>query len=161
MPGGQGMGGQAGNYALYGKNQAGTGKLFTIQVSNTQIIELIKRASEDANVNYFIYSQIDGNITTSVKDIYFDQFLTSIFQGTPYTYKVDDGMYLIGNRRNEGLRENKIIHLQHRSIDTMMTMIPMDWRKDVKIKEFRGQNMLLLSGSGPQGRSGRLYPEIG
>lgn len=157
MQGGQGMGGQAGNYALYGKTQAGKGKLFTIQASNTPIIELIKRASEEANVNYFIYSQIDGSITTSVKDISFDQFLTSIFQGTPYTYKVDDGMYLIGNRRNEGLRENKIIHLQHRSIDTMMMMIPMDWRKDVEIKEFREQNMLLVSGSGPQIREIEQY----
>lgn len=157
MQGGQESGGQPGNYALYGKSQEGKGKLFTIQASNTPIVELIKRASEESNVNYFIYSQIDGNITTSVKDISFDQFLTSIFQGTPYTYKVDDGMYLIGNRRNEGLRENKIIHLQHRSIDTMMTMIPMDWRKDVEIKEFREQNMLLLSGSGPQIREIEQY----
>lgn len=157
MQGGQQMGGQPGNYAMYGKNQNGKGKLFTIQASNTPILELIKRASEEANVNYFIYSQIDGNITTNVKDISFDQFLTSIFQGTPYTYKVDDGMYLIGNRRNEGLRENKIIHLQHRSIDTMMTMIPMDWRKDVEIKEFREQNTLLLSGSGPQIREIEQY----
>ena len=157
MQGGQPMGGQPGNYAMYGKNQNGKGKLFTIQASNTPILELIKRASEEANVNYFIYSQIDGSITTSVKDISFDQFLTSIFQGTPYTYKVDDGMYLIGNRRNEGLRENKIIHLQHRSLDTMMTMIPMDWRKDVEIKEFREQNMLLLSGSGPQIREIEQY----
>lgn len=157
MQGGQPMGGQPGNYAMYGKNQNGKGKLFTIQASNTPILELIKRASEEANVNYFIYSQIDGNITTNVKDISFDQFLTSIFQGTPYTYKVDDGMYLIGNRRNEGLRENKIIHLQHRSIDTMMTMIPMDWRKDVEIKEFREQNTLLLSGSGPQIREIEQY----
>lgn len=157
MQGGQPMGGQPGNYAMYGKNQNGKGKLFTIQASNTPILELIKRASEEANVNYFIYNQIDGNITTNVKDISFDQFLTSIFQGTPYTYKVDDGMYLIGNRRNEGLRENKIIHLQHRSLDTMMTMIPMDWRKDVEIKEFREQNMLLLSGSGPQIREIEQY----
>ncbi|UIR54623.1 general secretion pathway protein GspD [Sphingobacterium sp. SRCM116780] len=156
-PDGQGMGGQPGNYALYGKSQTGKGKLFTIQATNTPIIELIKRASEESNVNYFIYSQIDGNITTSVKDISFDQFLTSIFQGTPYTFRVDDGMYLIGNRRNEGLRENKIIHLQHRSIDTMMTMIPMDWRKDVEIKEFREQNMLLVSGSGPQIREIEQY----
>lgn len=150
-------GGQPGNYALYGKTEAGKGKRFTIQASNTPISELIKRASEEANVNYFIYSQIDGNITTSVKDISFDQFLTSIFQGTPYTFRMDKGTYLIGNRRNEGLRDSKIVQLQHRSIDTIMMMIPMDWRKDVEIKEFKEQNMLLLSGSGPQIREIETY----
>ncbi|WP_324760158.1 type II secretion system protein GspD [Sphingobacterium thalpophilum] len=154
----QGMGGgQPGNYALYGKTQEGRGKLFTIQASNTPIIELIKRASEEANVNYFIYSQIDGNITTSVKDISFEQFLTSIFQGTPYTFRMDKDVYMIGNRRNEGLRDSKIVQLQHRSIDTIMMMIPMEWRKDVEIKEFKEQNMLLLSGSGPQIREIETY----
>ena len=150
-------GGQPGNYALYGKTEEGKGKRFTIQASNTPIIELIKRASEEAGVNYFIYSQIDGNITTNVKDISFDQFLTSIFQGTPYTFRMDKDMYLIGNRRNEGLRDNRIIQLQHRSIDTIMMMIPMEWRKDVEIKEFKEQNMLLLSGSGPQIREIETY----
>ncbi len=150
-------GGQPGNYALYGKTEEGKGKRFTIQATNTPIIELIKRASEEANVNYFIYSQIDGNITTNVKDISFEQFLTSIFQGTPYTFRMDKDTYLIGNRRNEGLRDNKIIQLQHRSIDTIMMMIPMDWRKDVEIKEFKEQNMLLLSGSGPQIREIETY----
>ncbi|WP_293917934.1 MULTISPECIES: secretin and TonB N-terminal domain-containing protein [unclassified Sphingobacterium] len=140
----------ANNYAVYGKSNGDKGKLFTIQASNTPIGELIKRASEDANVDYFLYSQIDGNITTNVKNISFDQFLSSIFQGTPYTYRVDNGIYLIGNRKNEGLRTSKIIQLQHRSIDTMMTMIPMEWKRDVEIKEFREQNMLLLSGSSPQ-----------
>ncbi|MGJ1268071.1 secretin and TonB N-terminal domain-containing protein [Sphingobacterium spiritivorum] len=148
-----GMGGGntgANNYAVYGKSNGDKGKLFTIQAANTPIGELIKRASEDANVDYFLYSQLDGNITTNVKNISFDQFLSSIFQGTPYTYRVDNGIYLIGNRKNEGLRTSKIIQLQHRSIDTMMTMIPMEWKRDVEIKEFREQNMLLLSGSSPQ-----------
>lgn len=154
----QGMGGgQPGNYALYGKTEQGKGKLFTIQASNTPIIELIKRASEESGVNYFIYSQIDGNITTSVKDISFEDFLTSIFRGTPYTFRADKDTYLIGNRRNEGLRDNRIIQLQHRSIDTIMMMIPMDWRKDVEIKEFKEQNMLLVSGSGPQIREIETY----
>lgn len=154
----QGMGGgQPGNYALYGKTEQGKGKLFTIQASNTPIIELIKRASEESGVNYFIYSQIDGNITTSVKDISFEEFLTSIFRGTPYTFRMDKDTYLIGNRRNEGLRDNRIIQLQHRSIDTIMMMIPMEWRKDVEIKEFKEQNMLLVSGSGPQIREIETY----
>jgi len=145
-----GGGGGGGNFTVYGKTDDQNRKMFTIQAANSPIQDLIKQAAQEADVNYFLYSQIEGNISTNVKNITFDQFLGSIFQGTPYTYKVDNGVYLIGNRKNEGLRTSKIIHLQHRSIDTMMMMIPMDWKRDVEIKEFREQNMLLLSGSAPQ-----------
>lgn len=147
MPGGGG-----GNFTVYGQgnlNDDGE-KLFTIQASNTPITELIRRAAADADVNYFIYSDIQGQVTTNVRDITFTDFLRSIFHGTAYTFKIQNGTYLIGERRSEGLRSSRIIHVQNRSIDTLVTMIPMDWKRDVEIKEFKEQNMLLLSGSEPQ-----------
>ena len=137
------MGG--GNYTVY--NQ---GNSFTINAINTPIVELVKRAAADAGIDYLIYSDIAGNITTNVRNISFDNFLASVFQGTSYTYRIDKGVYLIGDRKNEGLRQSKIIHVKNRSIDTLVTMIPMDWRRDVEIKEFKEQNMLLFSGSAPQ-----------
>ncbi|GGH16463.1 general secretion pathway protein GspD [Sphingobacterium alkalisoli] len=157
----QGMGGQqpgmggmqqgGGNFTVYKQGNSGPqGKLFTIQATRSSLIDLIKRAAEDAGINYFIYSDIQGQVSTSVKDITFDSFLSSIFQGTPYTYRIENGTYLIGDRKVEGLRSSKIIHVKNRSIDTLVAMIPMDWKRDVEIKEFKEQNMLLLSGSGPQ-----------
>src|SRR5690606_29512015 len=123
---------------------------FTIQATKASIADLIKRAAEDAGVNYFVYSDIQGQVSANVRDINFDDFLASIFQGTPYTYRVENGTYLIGDRKVEGLRASRIIHVQNRSIDTLVQMIPMEWKKDVEIKEFSEQNMLLLSGSDPQ-----------
>jgi type IV pilus assembly protein PilQ len=40
-----------------------------------------------------------------------------------------------------------MVHLQNRSLDTIMSMIPADWKKGIEIKEFREQNTILLSGS--------------
>jgi type IV pilus assembly protein PilQ len=141
--------GQA-NFSMYGKSSGQTGKLLSIDAVNTPILDLVRSASAEAGVNYFIYSEIRGNITTNIKNISYNDFLSSLFQGTDYTYKVDNGIYLIGERRLEGLRSNKIIHLQYRSLDTVLAMIPNEWRKGVEIKEFKEQNMLLLSGSTPQ-----------
>lgn len=145
-PGG-GQGGGA--FAIYGKSSA-AGKLLTVDAANASIIDLVKSASAEAGINYFIYSDIRGNITTKVKDITFNGFLSSMFQGTEYTYREENGVYLIGERRLEGLRTNKVIQLQYRSVDTVQAMIPTEWRKGVEIKEFREQNTLLLSGSSPQ-----------
>lgn len=154
QPGSMGMNpgqGAAGNFTVYRQGNTGESqRRFTIQASKSSLSDIIKRAAEDAGVNYFIYSDIQGQVTTNVRDINFDDFLSSIFQGTPYTFRIEGGTYLIGDRKIEGLRSSRIIHVQNRSIDTLVQMIPMDWKRDVEIKEFKEQNMLLLSGSGPQ-----------
>lgn len=140
-----------GTFLVQGRSSpAGTGKLLNIDATSTPIIDLVKSSSAEAGVNYFIYSELRGNITTRVNNISYNDFLSSLFQGTDYTYKVDNGIYLIGERKPEGLRSNKVVQLQNRSIDTVLAMIPTDWRKGVEIKEFKEQNMLLLSGSSPQ-----------
>lgn len=141
--------GSPGGFTVYGQMQQ-EGKRFTIQAENTPIADLIKRAAQDAEVNYFVYSPIQGQVSANVRDISFEDFLTTIFQTTAYTFRKEKEIYLIGDRKMEGLRDSRIVQLQHRSIDTVLAMIPMDWRRDVEIKEFKEQNMLLLSGSSPQ-----------
>jgi len=125
-------------------------KLLSIDAVNVPIMDVVKNGAQEINASYFLYSDIKGNITSRVNDISFDNLLSSIFQGTEYTYRVENGVYLIGDRRNEGLRAHKLLHLQNRSIDTIQNMIPNEWRKGVEIKEFREQNTILLSGSAPQ-----------
>jgi len=141
---------KSGNYNVSGKKLASGQKMISISALNTPIIDLIKSAATEANVNYFIYSDIKGSITTKLSNISFDNFLTALLQGTDYTYKNEGEVYLIGDRKLEGLRTNRIIKLQYRSIDTVQAMIPNDWRKGIEIKEFKEQNTLLLSGSAPQ-----------
>ncbi len=125
-------------------------KLISVDALNTPILDLIKSATAEAGVNYFIYSDIKGTVTTRLSKISYDNFLTSLLQGTEYTFKKEAGVYLIGDRKLEGLRSHRIVQLQHRSLDTVQMMIPTEWKKGVEIKEFREQNTLLLSGSAPQ-----------
>ena len=122
-------------------------KLLSVDATDAPIIDLIKQASGQLNKNYSIYSDIKGTITLHVSDISYDNFLSLLFKGTDNTYHMDNGVYLIGDSKLEGLRTFKVIQLQNRSIDTIVTMIPSDWKKSVEIKEFREQNTLLLSGS--------------
>lgn len=141
---------QGGAANITSKKDASGSKLINIDATNTPIIDLIKSASTEANVNYFIYSDIRGNITTRLSNINYDNFLMALLKGTEYTFKREGGVYLIGDRKLEGLRSHRIVQLQHRSLDTIQMMIPTDWKKGVEIKEFREQNTILLSGSAPQ-----------
>ncbi len=143
-------GAQGGGFNLTSRKDAKGDKLLSVDALNTPIIDLIKTASTEAGANYFIYSDMKGSVTTRLNNITFDHFLTSLLQGTEYTYKREAGVYLIGDRRLEGLRSHRIVQLQHRSLDTIQMMIPTEWKKGVEIKEFREQNTILLAGSAPQ-----------
>jgi len=125
-------------------------KLVSADATNAPILNLVKQASQDLGKNYTIYSDIKGTIDIHVHDIPYDDFLALLFKGTDYTFQSENGIYLIGDRKLEGLRTFKAIHLQNRSIDTVVAMIPADWKKGVEIKEFREQNTILLSGSNAQ-----------
>lgn len=122
-------------------------KYISADAFNTPIINLVKQACQELGVSYSIYSEIKGNIDIHVTDVSFEQLLNLLFRGTDYTYQADNGIYLIGDKKLEGLRTFRPIHLQNRSIDTVVAMIPTEWKKGIEIKEFREQNTLLLSGS--------------
>lgn len=124
--------------------------LVSADAANVSILDLLKAAAQETNINYFLYSEIRGNISMRVLDISFDDLLTAMFQNTDYTFRNDHGVYLIGERKSEGLRSSRIIQLQNRSLDTIQNMIPTEWKRGVEIKEFREQNTILLSGSSPQ-----------
>jgi type IV pilus assembly protein PilQ len=144
-----GASGSAGNLSLQSKVLNGK-KLLSIDALNLNISDLIKNAAQQVNASYFLYSELKGAITLHVNDITYDNLLTSVFQGTDYTYRLENGIYMIGERKIEGLRSHKIIQLQNRSLDTIQNMIPNEWKRNVEIKEFREQNTILLSGSAPQ-----------
>ncbi|MDQ0966817.1 type IV pilus assembly protein PilQ [Flavobacterium sp. W4I14] len=150
MKAGATSGGGSSNFNLSGKKDASGKGMLNVDALNTPILDLIKSASTEVGANYFIYSDIKGNVSARLNNIDYDTFLTALFQGTEYTYRKDGGVYLIGDRKLEGLRANRIVQLQHRSLDTVQMMIPNDWKRGVEIKEFREQNSILLSGSAPQ-----------
>lgn len=122
-------------------------KLLSVDAINVPIADLLKQASQEVGKNYSIYSDIKGNITLHVNDVDYDSFLTLLLRGTDYTFHAENGIYLLGDSKLEGLRTSRVIQLQNRSIDTLIAMIPTEWKKGVEIREFREQNTLLLSGS--------------
>lgn len=139
----------AANFRLQGRTLMGN-KVISIDAVNANIADIVKNAAQEIGVSYLLYTDIRGTITMRVNDVTYEELLTSLFHGTEYTYRSDNGVYLIGDRKVEGLRAYKIIQLQSRSLDTIQNMIPAEWKKGVEVKEFREQNTLLLSGSGPQ-----------
>lgn len=125
-------------------------RLVTLNVIGAPIKDVIKNICEQARVNYFEYSELLGYVTADVTNMEFSQVLGFILKDTRYTYNVEDGVYLIGDRKDEGLRAKRLIQLRYRSADSLIDIIPTELKQGVEIKEFKELNGILLSGSEPQ-----------
>lgn len=132
-------------FELYGKNP----ESFSLRATNYPLSDLIKGLSDSLEVNYYLNSDITGNTTINIENTAYNKVLDYVFSSTDYTYKVVDGIYIIGKRVNETLRTTKVLQLQHRTIEKVVEYIPKELSQNVDIKEFPELNSLILSGSEP------------
>ncbi len=140
----------SGSSTVQVNNDKAGNKIVNLNVINAPIKDVIKNIAEQAGINYFVYSDMVGNISANAKNMPFERVLGFILQDSKYTYNVDRGVYMIGDRKDEGIRAMKLIQLQYRSVDSLISVIPPELRQGVEIKEFRELNSFLLSGSQPQ-----------
>jgi type IV pilus assembly protein PilQ len=125
-------------------------KTVTLNVISSPLKEVVRNMAGQAGINYLEYTDLQGNTTATINNMEFERALELILKDTKYTFTSEKGVFLIGDRKDEGLRSQKLIQLQYRSADSLMDIIPMELRQGVEIKEFKELNGLLLSGSGPQ-----------
>lgn len=123
--------------------------LISLDVENQPLGLVVSNLFQDLGADYFLYSQLNGNVTTKVTAVNLNDLLTKLFSGTNYTYIYRDSIYLIGERAFEMLRESRQIYLRHRSVDKVMEFIPSDLSQGVEIKEFGELNSLIVSGAPP------------
>jgi type IV pilus assembly protein PilQ len=123
-----------------------------ISVYGTDVLidEVIKNIAKDLNIDYYFVSDIKDKTTVNIQSTSFPELLDNMFKGTDYTYDLKKGIYVIGQRKTEGLRTTRVIQLQHRSVEKIIEIIPNDVKTSVDVKEFLDLNSLILSGSEPQ-----------
>jgi type IV pilus assembly protein PilQ len=110
--------------------------------------DLIEEAADKLKINYFFYNKPENEkASLQVENITFDDLLENIFKGKKYTFKKQNGYYLIGEQATEGLRATEIIQLENRSIESVLTSLPRVFTEKLEIKEFVELNGLIVSGA--------------
>lgn len=111
--------------------------------------DLIRDVSKELNINYFLLADLKEKTTVNVQNTTYQAMLNHVLQGTNYTYEIRNGIYIIGERKTEGLRSVRVVQLQHRTVEKVIDFIPADIKQDVTVKEFADLNSVILSGSTP------------
>lgn len=124
--------------------------LISLDAVNAPISDLVYSASSLLSKEYYLYSELKGNSTLSIRNATYEQFLDNVLRSTDYTYRVRDSVYFIGDRNMEGLRVTRMYRMKYRTVDKVPDYIPAEMKKGVEVKAFPDLNALILSGSEPR-----------
>lgn len=122
-----------------------SGKL-DVFANNVDLIEIIKLATQEANIHYVLHSTIDGKANLELKDITFEELLNNLFRTTKYNYFQSDNIFVIGESKSEGVRKSELIRLENRTVENVLTTIPKELLTDVSVTEFLQLNGLIATG---------------
>lgn len=126
--------------------------IISVSANNVSLNDIIGTVSRELLANYFLYTELKGNASLYIENVSYDEFLGYLFNGTDYTYKFQDGVYLIGERKLEGLRVTELIQLKYRMVETVNEHIPAQLKEGIEIKEFKDLNGLIVTASAPRMR---------
>ncbi len=126
------------------KNPVGT---VDVMAKNVELNDIIQAAAEETDVHYVLYSALTGKGNLDVKDVRFDELAQMLFKGTSFGIKDQDGIFVIGEDKQEGLRITEMIRLENRTIESVKEAIPADMLQGLEVKEFNELNGLIITGS--------------
>ena len=124
--------------------------VLSLEVVDVPIAAVIEEASRALNKDYVFFTIPEGVATCYLRGIRYENLLSYLLQNTLHTYKQQEGVYLIGERSQEGLRSSELIRMQFRTVETIEEVIPAELRQGVEIKIFKDLNSVIVSGSRPQ-----------
>ncbi|MDX2362476.1 MAG: type II and III secretion system protein [Crocinitomicaceae bacterium] len=133
---------QNGDFVLI-KNDVGTLDVFA---NSVDLSDVVKAAAQESGVHYVLYSDIVGKVNLDVSDLRFDELMDIVLEGTAYSIREEDGLYMIGEHKLDGLRITELIRLENRTIESVKKAIPKDYLTELEVFEFEELNGLIVTG---------------
>lgn len=120
---------------------------FSVQGHNVPLKDLLIGVSDTLGINYSIIDELEGEAAVHLNNVDYEEFLNRIFIDGLYGYQSLNGFFLVGKNDNPMLRSPKVIKLQHRTVEKIMTYVPEDLTKNLVVNEFTEQNSLIVVGN--------------
>lgn len=118
----------------------------SLQAQDVPLDELVRKLFGESGFNYFIYGNLEGNATVHITDSDLPTILQYLFEGTAYTYRIDNEVYMVGERNREGFVSSAIVKLKYRPSDEVIDLIPASLKEGLSLQEYVELNRIILSG---------------
>jgi type IV pilus assembly protein PilQ len=119
----------------------------SLVAENADLQTIFEKLFEQLDQDHMIFGEIDAQITAELSHVHLDSLLGAVLNASDYTYNIKQGVYFIGERKLEGLRDMQVVAIKHRSCVELSKIIPSEIKKEVFIEELPELNSLVLEGS--------------
>ncbi len=126
-------------------------KLVSLDVSDADIGDILDEISRQANLNVVRYGEVRGAVNAKLNNVALDDALSILFQGTNFTFRKLDDIYLVGDKSltspaAAALTSSKLIPLRYIKADIVPQFLPkMIPAENVKV--VKEQNAILVFGT--------------
>jgi type IV pilus assembly protein PilQ len=118
-----------------------------IYAQNCRLEDIINKLFPMLNKPYNLMTSFDDVVSLKYEAISFDALVQELFAGTSATFKIENGGYRIGKRNIIEMEEVLMVKLKYRTIDSIASIIPIQLKKEVEIKQYPDMNTLVLTGA--------------
>lgn len=120
--------------------------LVSVNATDVPIFDLLKNLESQSSYSCCFLTPLQDKISLNIKNYDLNRFLSYIFTGTEYTYRIDNECIYVGNRKLPEIKSCELIRLNNRRVDSLSFVLPKEYTRDLSIKEFFEQNSLIVWG---------------
>ncbi len=118
----------------------------SISVANADLYALIQQIASACGLQMFVYGTIEGRVSAVCSNLEPEAVFSYILNGTSYTYKREDGVFFIGDKKIDEINSSEFVPFHHVVAKDLIDLIPQNLSKLVTIKPATEQNGLMVSG---------------
>lgn len=96
----------------------------TLEADEADLETLIREMFEELSSDYLIYERLEGVVSIHAEITHLDEMLKYLLQGTPYTFRREGNLYLIGSLELTGLQTIRVMNMNHRPTFQAIDLIP-------------------------------------
>ncbi|HNX38107.1 MAG TPA: secretin and TonB N-terminal domain-containing protein [Candidatus Cloacimonadota bacterium] len=119
----------------------------TLEIENADLAQVLKELSRQVDTNIITYSEPTGKVSAKCSELSLDEALSYLLKGTDYTYKHENNIYIIGDKKNNSLVTSKLIKLKHIKSEGILDLFPESLKKNSTIQIIKEQNALMVLGT--------------
>lgn len=121
--------------------------LVSAHLHNANLRDVIPDVLGKLGRSYFFAGRVDHRINIDVDSLALEPFLNVLLTGTPVTWRISEGVYVIGDMNGQSsLSSVSVYPMKYRTVEHVAEIIPAELKHDMEIKAFPDLNSLVISG---------------
>lgn len=133
------------NLTNYWVSAEKTGKI-TIDVKDAELNKIIDDIFYQLDLPIIKLNQPSQRVTVKCSQVSIDRALYYLFKGSEYTFKNENGTYIVGLQSSKNLDNIKLIKLNHLKAETLLAKIPSYFKQVLQLDISIEHNALIVKG---------------